>query len=473
MKRLRALILLILAFFASALSASAEVVTATYNSATDVPVTAATYTATGNSVSFTLNYAPETGAEMTVVKNTGLSFISGQFSNLTQGQTVTLNYGGVNYNFVANYYGGTGNDLVLVWKNNRLLAWGNNEYGQLGNNSTTNSSVPEAVTATGVLSGKTLVAVSAGFDHSLALCSDGTLAAWGENRDGQLGNNSTVSSNVPVAVMRTGVLSGKSVVAVFAGGSRSMALCSDGTLAAWGFNLFGQLGNNSTTNSIVPVAVMATGALMGKTVVAASAGALHSVALCSDGTVAAWGNNYYGQLGNNSEMNSRVPVAVTATNLLAGKTVVAVSAGDYHSLALCSDGAAAAWGSNIEGQLGNNSTRNSSVPVKVTATGFLSGKTLVTLSAGSEHSLALCSDGTVAAWGYNRSGQLGNSNWMDTSMPVAVTARDTQGEAQATAPTMSVRRENTPAEMDRSRPLRAKAWSMAVRKRPLFSLGVM
>lgn len=98
-------------------SARAAVVSATYNSPVDVPVTAASYTATGNTVNFTLNHAPATGANLTVVNNTGLPFIQGTFDNLTQGQAVALVYAGITYDFVTNYYGGTGNDLVL-------LGWG-------------------------------------------------------------------------------------------------------------------------------------------------------------------------------------------------------------------------------------------------------------------------------------------------------------------------------------------------------------
>ena len=95
--------------------ASADTVNAIYNSAADVPVAASSYTATGNTVDFTLNFAPSTGTDLMVVNNTGLDFIHGTFDNLTNGQAVTLSYAGTVYSFVANYYGGSGNDLVLTW----------------------------------------------------------------------------------------------------------------------------------------------------------------------------------------------------------------------------------------------------------------------------------------------------------------------------------------------------------------------
>jgi uncharacterized repeat protein (TIGR03803 family) len=403
--------------------------TFTFASAGTVGLTTNGYNATGVTLNLSLGFAPPTGTSLTVINNTGLPFIQGQFSNVTQGQLVLLSYGGMNYAFVANYYGGTGNDLVLQWANNRAEAWGKNTYGQLGNNSTTSSDVPVSVLSSGVLSGKTIVAIAAGGNHSLALCSDGTVAAWGYNGFGELGNNSTTSSSVPVAVTTTmgTALAGKTVVAIAAGNNHSLALCSDGTVAAWGYNPYGELGNNSTTNSSVPVAVTTTGtALANKTVVAIAAGSNDSMALCSDGTIAAWGYNTSGQLGNNSTTNSDVPVAVTTTGTaLANKTVVAIAAGSNDSVALCSDGTLADWGVNDIGELGNNSTTNSNVPVSVLSSGVLANKTVVAIAAGLYHSMALCSDGTVAAWGYNVSGQLGNNTTTNSSVPVIVTTMGT------------------------------------------------
>jgi len=129
----------------------------------------------------------------------------------------------------------------------------------------------------------------------LALCSDGTVAAWGANDNGELGDNTTTERHVPVEVNKASGVSalfGKRVVAIAAGSTHSLALCSDGTVAAWGFNGSGALGDNTTTDRHSPVAVNrapGVSALYGKTVVAIAAGWAYSLALCSDGTVAAWG----------------------------------------------------------------------------------------------------------------------------------------------------------------------------------------
>jgi alpha-tubulin suppressor-like RCC1 family protein len=433
-------------------SSFALTVDANFTAAATIPVTAASYNAAGNTLNLTLGFAPANGTNLTLVKNTGIGFIQGTFSNLLQGQQVDLSYGGKSYQFVANYYGGSGNDLVLHWKNNGVIesakfqidsklvvaistgsshnlalcsdgtvaAWGGNGYGQLGDGSTTNRSVPVSVNLSGVLMGKTVVAVSTGGSHSLALCSDGTVAAWGGNSSGQLGNGITTNSStvLPVLVNQTGVLSGKIVVAISAGqrnsagGSHNLALCSDGTVAAWGVNESGQLGNGSTTSSSVPVLVNQTGVLNGKTVVSVFAGGRHSLAVCADGTVVAWGNNSTGQLGDGTTTNSSVPVSVNQTGVLTGKTVKAVAVGDSHSLAMCSDGTVAAWGDNSSGQLGDGSTTNRSVPVLVWQ-GWLRGSTVVAVSACRRTSLALCSDGKVAGWGANDSGQLGGGNFLE------------------------------------------------------------
>ncbi|MCX6875987.1 MAG: cadherin-like beta sandwich domain-containing protein [Verrucomicrobia bacterium] len=391
-----------------------------FNSAADVPLTANGFTATGCVADFQLNYAPATGSNLAVLNRTDRGNLMGAFSDLAQGQTVTLTYGGIHYAFVVNYYGGTGNDLVLQWANTRLLAWGANFNGNLGNNGKTSSFVPLAVNASGVLAGKTIITTCAGSASCLAWGADGALAAWGSNSSGQLGVNDLIDRYVPAVSDPTGVLFGKSLMSVTGGGYHYLALCTDGTLAAWGDNSYGQLGNNSTTNSKLPGWVDPTGALAGRTVVAIAAGDHHSLALCADGTLAAWGNNGSGQLGDNSTTRRTVPVVVNQTGVLAGKSVVAIAAGGDSSLALCSDGTVAAWGYNYYGQLGNNSTTNSSVPVPVNQSGMLAGKVVTAVAAGSAHAVALCSDGTLAAWGYNNSGQLGNASTNNSSVPVLV-----------------------------------------------------
>ncbi len=214
--------------------------------------------------------------------------------------------------------------------------------------------------------------VATGENISLALASDGTVYAWGENQYGQLGNGTNTDSNIPVAVKTTGTpMEGKQIVQIAAGRWSSFALASDGTVYSWGFNGGGPLGNGTTNHSNVTVAVKTTGTPMeGKTIVQVASSVFHSLALASDGTVYAWGSNGDGPLGNGTNTNSNVPVAVKTTGTpMDGKTITQVAAGGTHSFALASDGTIYSWGGNGKGQLGNGTAINSTIPVAVSLTG--------------------------------------------------------------------------------------------------------
>lgn len=284
--------------------------------------------------------------------------------------------------------------------------WGYNNRGQLGTGSTMNSSTPVAVSATFGREGG--IAIAAGEEHTCAALSDGTARCWGANYNGQLGNGTNTYSPLPVAVSG---LSG--VVSVAAGGyaeggvqTHSCALLSDATARCWGSNGWGQLGNGESLNeSSTPVVVSG---LSGA--VAIAAGAAHTCALLSDGSVRCWGENRVGQLGDGSKVERSTPVVVSGLS-----DAVAIATGKWHTCALISNGTARCWGWGIRGQLGNGSTADSTTPVTVTA---ISGA--VAIAAGEGHSCAVLSNGTARCWGYNFAGQLGNGTTVDTTTPVSV-----------------------------------------------------
>ncbi|MCY1080726.1 RCC1 domain-containing protein [Archangium lansingense] len=287
-----------------------------------------------------------------------------------------------------------GSHALAVRSDGTVWSWGENYDGQLGDGTYIAQKTPVQVHG---LSG--VVAVSAGFYHSLALRSDGTVWSWGENHDGRLGDGTNNTHNTPVQVLG---LSG--VVAVSTGFYHSLALRSDGTLFAWGNNDFGQLGDGSTTDRFLPVQVQAPSEI--KTM---DGGLSHSLAVLSDGTVLAWGRNAQGQLGNGSTTDSLLPQHVQGLS-----AVTAVSAGLFdHSLAVHSNGTVSAWGENNNGQVGDGSMINRLTPVQVQ--GLTSA---VAVSAGGSHSLALLSDGTAWAWGSNSVGQRADGSFREQPVPM-------------------------------------------------------
>ena len=270
-----------------------------------------------------------------------------------------------------------------------VVAWGDNVSSEIGIGTGTLSSPVTQVT--GLQSG--ITAISARGLHTLALRADGTVVAWGSNYFGQLGDGTTTDRATPVLVAGL-----SRVIAVAAGETFSLALRSDGSVVAWGANDSGQLGDGTATDHHTPTPV--SGLSSGVTAIAA--GAAHALALRSDGSVLAWGSDHWGQLGDGSNADRSTPVAIISPS----SGVTAIAAGAAHSLAIERGGDLVAWGENSAGQLGDGTTTNRSTPVQVT--GLTSGVRAV--SAGSRHTLALLSDGSVEAWGSNLFGQLGDGS---------------------------------------------------------------
>lgn len=277
-----------------------------------------------------------------------------------------------------------------------VACWGLGNVGQLGDGTTVNKPAPIAVPGLGGV-----IALGTAFSHSCALKSDGTVACWGSNTQGELGQGGTSTFIAsPVAVP---ALSG--VAGFSAGGIHTCVLKTDASVACWGYNAFGQLGDGTTADKSSPVAVPGLSGVQ-----ALAAGALHSCALKSDGDVACWGRNNEGQLGDGTLVGKTAPVAVPG---LGG--VVALSAGYQHSCALKSDGTIVCWGGNAMGQLGDGTVVDKATPVAVAG---LTGA--IALSASTFHTCALKSDGTVACWGSNASGQLGDGTTTNQPIFVAV-----------------------------------------------------
>ncbi len=302
--------------------------------------------------------------------------------------------------------------------------WGKNQAGQLGNGTTTTpQDTATAVTTTGTpLAGVTLTQINAalGGSTACALSSAGAAYCWGDDTLGELGNGITTSTpqTTAVAVTTTGALSGVTLTQITAGHDQVCALSAVGTSYCWGGNTDGDLGNGSTTLSNVAVAVSTSGVLSGKVVTGLSAGGnFLTCALDTFGTPYCWGLNSLGQAGNaDTAVNFTVPATVAPSQPTTSRP------GPAHSCEIRT-GKAFCWGDNSKGELGNNTTISSSVPVAAYTGGALSGVPLTQISAGNTFTCALSSAGAAYCWGLGTSGQLGNDTTVTSGAPVAVVHR--------------------------------------------------
>jgi len=289
-------------------------------------------------------------------------------------------------------------NTMVINSNGTLWVWGANSYGQLGFGDQSNRSYP---TQLGTLSNWTQVSSVNAF--TAAIKNDGTLWMWGNNSYGQLGQGDTTNRSTPTQV-GFGVYSNWTQVSTAF--TFTLALQSNGSLWTWGQNNYGQLGNNTTTATFSSYVQMGSVSTWTQT----SAGANHALAIRSNGTLWAWGNNSFGQLGLSDLTNRSSPVQIGALSNWAQ-----VSGGEYHTVALQTNGTLWSWGLNSWGQLGVSDQTSRYSPVQV---GSLSIWTKI--AAGMITTVALQSNGTLWSWGNNSFGQLGLGDQSNRYSPVQV-----------------------------------------------------
>lgn len=293
----------------------------------------------------------------------------------------------------------------------QVWTWGDNTHGQLGDGTTSDRWAPVHVAGTGTAS--IVVSAAGGNRHSLAITLTGAVVAWGSNANGALGLG--LQSAGPLLTPATVPGLPPLMIQVAAGADHSLALAHNGEVWAWGNNAYGQLGNNSFNNAPSPVKVPN---LSGVRFIAAATSGFSSFAVKHDGSVWAWGSNATGQLGVDPVQVAKSSVPLQVTTADPGTGNIAVAAGFAHCLALNQDGSVWAWGSNSSGQLGRPIGASSFLPVNVA--GQTGGSGNIQIAAGAFHSVALKSNGQILAWGKNDTGQLGLASGADQTTPALV-----------------------------------------------------
>ena len=283
-----------------------------------------------------------------------------------------------------------------------LWAWGNNNSYYLGDGTTTNRIIPTKNTADTTTNWKKLSSNS----HTMGIKTDGTLWGWGIGTTGRIGNNNTSGDSVPIQI---GTDTNWADVA--AGSINTVAIKTDGTLWTWGGNSSGQLGGLLAT-SVSRSSPVQVGTLSNWSTCAANGATAnsHCAAIKTDGTLWTWGLNSTGQLGIGVTTNRSSPVQVGTL-----ATWKRVAVGNSHTMAIKTDGTLWGWGSGTNGVLANDPVANTSSPIQIgTHTNWAS------VSTGQNSAIAIKTDGTAWAWGNNSNGQLGIGDIAARSSPVQI-----------------------------------------------------
>jgi alpha-tubulin suppressor-like RCC1 family protein/ElaB/YqjD/DUF883 family membrane-anchored ribosome-binding protein len=290
---------------------------------------------------------------------------------------------------------------VVLLKNGTVYATGSNTSGQLGNDSLVDTNVLTLMTT----NNSNIIAIAAGGNFTIVLKSSGTVYATGQNTSGQLGDSTTDEKHILTEMTDNN----SNIIAIAAGGAHTVALKSDGTVYGTGRNDYGQLGDDTINEKHILTAMTTNNS----NISAISAGAFHTLALKSDGTAYGTGSNDYGALGDGTNGEKHILTAMTTNN----SNIIAIAGGGFHSLALKSTGTVYATGSNTSGQLGDGTNDDKNVLTAMTT----NNSNISAISAGSSHSHALKSDGTVYGTGRNNRGQLGDDTTGDKNILTVMT----------------------------------------------------
>jgi alpha-tubulin suppressor-like RCC1 family protein/predicted Ser/Thr protein kinase len=309
----------------------------------------------------------------------------------------------------------------LLTARGSVFCWGSNSDGQLGSEGE-DSPAPRSVDNSGAIKGRKLTRLSVGGSHACALDDQGLAYCWGSNSQGQVGITGDVrQSSVPAAVSRSGDLAGVHLVLIGASGDTTCALDDAGQLYCWGENSNGQFGNGTFQGSRTPQKVSWTGALAGRSLKRIAVGSDHSCGTDAAGNAYCWGANAHGQLGDGTTRDSPVPVAVANVDGFRQERYDSTSVAGAATCGWTRPGKLACWGQGDQGQIGNGGVSDSATPQIVDFQSNPSASPILRMATAGSFACAISQNGReLSCWGANSSGQLGNGSTSDSTTPTRV-----------------------------------------------------
>ena len=306
-----------------------------------------------------------------------------------------------------------------------IWAWGEDYSGQIGHGHISCGNVCNQPHGPSVMPGsRNFTSVATGIWHTCGITEpDMAVWCWGHNTDGQLGTGDDSNRNAPTEIT---LPQGRHPVSLNTGFASTCVILDNGTGMCWGANDHGHLGDGTYNgrNEPTPISILPEN----RSLIAMDLGAGHTCGILDDGMVNCWGNSTFcngdwescantttgGRLGDGTESSSTYPRAVA---LPAGRTAISIDAGVDHTCAILDDSSAVCWGLNEQGQLGDGTTTNSTTPVNVS---MPPGLGVAEISAGSKHTCAVATNGSVYCWGYHGDGALGIGEDVDSDVPAYV-----------------------------------------------------
>lgn len=302
-----------------------------------------------------------------------------------------------------------------------VYMFGRNDGGQLGINSRINTQQPTNITDNfSLFQDEVIYEMALGWGHSLALTSSGRLFSWGKNDSGQLGNGSNQPSQIPIDITsRLRLQANDRIISIAAGSSHSALLTIEGRLFMWGRNVYGQLGDRSNSSKNTPIDITSNFNLMPtETISSVALGWGHSIALTSFGRLFTWGYNGFGQLGDNTLLDQNQPVDITRfIQLNENETITNIKLGSSHTLIETSINRYFVWGWNQYGQLGIGHNENQHIPIEFHSN---TSSNIKDVYLGVYHSAMLLDNGYLYLYGYNNEGQLGQLGLQQSSEPISI-----------------------------------------------------
>lgn len=306
---------------------------------------------------------------------------------------------------ISSWSSAVNTQCAITNKNGAIYCWGDNMSGELGLGTSNNKNSPTATWNGEMPTGVDVQKVVVGNFHGCLLATNNKVYCWAHS---QIDND----SNVPVEVPQGEIPDGVTLVDIISGWSSNCVIGDDGWAYCWGYDYGGNLGNGTEGNKLTPTAISQGEIPDGVTIETVVSGGRYSCALSSNDKVYCWGDNTYGQLGNGTTTSSTTPVEVLQGAIPGGvtiKSIAEMTSGGYHTCVIGSNNIAYCWGENNYGQIGDNTTTNRSTPVATVTTSVPSGVTAKSISAGLYNTCMIGSDNKIYCWGLNGSYELGYS----------------------------------------------------------------